>query len=336
MKKGKKLLLTTVLTMLFTLFLGISVSAATADEPVVPPLVKKGDFLEADGFVRDYQLKAGEGTLSIPIQITKTGTLTLGIMNKSEDAGIMEVLSSSADADNSNALITGGKLTPGKNIIHQDVLEKVSPRYIHIVRTDTEHMDQDITVRIVAIQELTDVIKASQVRLSKTSVTYNGKAQKPWFTVKTGDGLTLDNEYDTFDDYFTVKYSNNKNVGQATVTITFKEGYGGTVKKTFTILPKGTTLSKVTGSKKGFTVKWKKQASQTTGYEIQYSTSSKFKGAKTVGNIKAKTTSKSITKLKAGKKYYVRIRTYKTAKVGGKNKKLYSGWSKAKTVTTKK
>ena len=43
-----------------------------------------------------------------------------------------------------------------------------------------------------------------------------------------------------------------------------------------------------------------------------------------------------VTKLKAKKKYYVRIRTYQTVKVGKKSTKIYSGWSKAKTITTKK
>ena len=33
---------------------------------------------------------------------------------------------------------------------------------------------------------------------------------------------------------------------------------------------------------------------------------------------------------------YVRVRTYKTVKISGKNTKIYSDWSKAKTVTTKK
>ena len=35
------------------------------------------------------------------------------------------------------------------------------------------------------------------------------------------------------------------------------------------------------------------------------------------------------------KKYYVRVRTYKTVKVNGKNTKVYSSWSKVKTVKTK-
>ena len=43
-----------------------------------------------------------------------------------------------------------------------------------------------------------------------------------------------------------------------------------------------------------------------------------------------------VTKLKAKKKYYIRVRTYKTVKMNGKSKKIYSGWSKVKAVTTKK
>ncbi len=174
------------------------------------------------------------------------------------------------------------------------------------------------------------VVKPENVRLSKTSITWTGKAQKPSIIAKDSQGKDISNA-----DY-TASYSNNKNVGQATVTVTFKNNYTGTVVKTFTILPKGTSITKVTSKKKGFTVRWKKQASQTTGYEIQYSTNSKFKGAKTLKGIKAKTTSKNVTKLKAKKKYYVRIRTYKTVKINEKSVKLYSSWSKVKKVTTKR
>lgn len=63
-----------------------------------------------------------------------------------------------------------------------------------------------------------------------------------------------------------------------------------------------------------------------------YATNSKFtSGKKTVTVSSSKTTSKKITKLKAKKKYYVRVRTYK--KSG--SAKYYSGWSKVKTVKTK-
>ena len=82
----------------------------------------------------------------------------------------------------------------------------------------------------------------------------------------------------------------------------------------------------------GFTVKWKKKT-KITGYQIQYSTSSKFnkKSTKTVKIKKAKTTSKKINDLKSSKKYYVRVRTYKNSK----KKTYYSSWSKKKNVTTK-
>lgn len=79
------------------------------------------------------------------------------------------------------------------------------------------------------------------------------------------------------------------------------------------------------GKKAKITVK---KAASVTGYQIQYGTKKNFKGAKHVNTRK---TSKYLTKL-AKKKYYVRVRTYKT--VDGKL--YYSSWSGAKTVTIKK
>ena len=174
--------------------------------------------------------------------------------------------------------------------------------------------------------------KASNIKLNKTAYTYNGKVQKPSVTVKNSKGKALKNGTD-----YTVSYPKGmKNVGKYTVKVTLKGNYSGTKSLTYNINPKGTSVSKVKAAKKGFKVTWKKQATQTTGYQVQYSTSSKFKKAKTVTISKNKTTSKSVGKLSAKKKYYVRVRTYKTVKINGKNVKLYSGWSKAKSVTTKK
>ena len=169
-------------------------------------------------------------------------------------------------------------------------------------------------------------LTANNVKLSAVKVTYNGKAQTPAVFVTDNQGKTVT------DSGYTVQYTDHTNVGQASVTVTFQGSYSGTVTKTFDIVPKGTKISKVTAKKKGFLVKWKKQAVQTSGYEIQYSVNGKFKSAKTAGNVKAKKTSKTVSKLKAKKKYYVRIRTYKT--VNGKN--YYSDWSAKKSVKTKK
>lgn len=137
---------------------------------------------------------------------------------------------------------------------------------------------------------------------------------------------------------YSIVFSNNQNVGEALVTITFKGNYAGSLKKSFRIVPKGTSIIKIRAKKKAFTVKWKKQAVQTTGYEIQYSTNSKYKKgtAKIVKVKKNKTVSRTISKLKAKRKYYVRIRTYKNVKINGVNTNLYSGWSKTKKVTAKR
>ena len=245
-------------------------------------------------------------------------------------------------------------------------------------------------------------ILSSGVTLSTTSYTYNGSAKKPGVTVKSGTKTLLKGT-----DY-TVAYKNNTNVGTATVTVTGKGNYTGTVSKTFKITakkitptvtlsktafvyngkvqkpgvtvkagttklgtasytvtwsptgckvvgvykgtvklkgnyigsktvsykinPKGTTMSKVTAVSKGFTAAWTKQATQTTGYQIQYSLSSTFaSGNKTALINKNTTLSKKVTGLTAKKKYYVRVRTYKT--VG--TTKYYSAWSKALGVTAK-
>ena len=78
---------------------------------------------------------------------------------------------------------------------------------------------------------------------------------------------------------------------------------------------------------------WKK-GKDITGYEIQYSVNRKFttKTSKKVLVTGKNTLKKQIKKITGNKNYYVRIRTYKTVK----GKKIYSNWSSAKSVKTKK
>ena len=170
--------------------------------------------------------------------------------------------------------------------------------------------------------------RPTSITLSKTAYTYDGKVKKPSVTVKDSKGKTI------AAGNYTVSYSSGrKAVGAYTVTVKFKGNYSGTKKLSFKINPPTTSLSKVTAGKKAFTASWKKQAAQTTGYQLQYSTDKNFKkNNKTVTVSNNKTTKTTVKKLTAKKKYYVRIRTYKTV---GKTK-YYSSWSKAKTVTTKK
>ena len=185
------------------------------------------------------------------------------------------------------------------------------------------------TCKVCKKKSQTTIYAPKTVALSKTEGVYNGKQQKPRVTVKDSKGKNLSKGRD-----YTITYQKDmKKVGKHTVTVTFKGNYRGTVKMYLAINPKGTSLSKATPAEKGFDLKWKRQAKEISGYEAAYSTSSKFtpKSTETVTAGKGKT-SMSVTGLKAKKKYYVRIRTYKTAK----GKKYYSDWSKVKSVKTKK
>ena len=93
---------------------------------------------------------------------------------------------------------------------------------------------------------------------------------------------------------------------------------------------KKVNLKSVKRSRKGsIKVSWAK-VSDASGYELQYSTSSKFKGAKTKKISKAKTTY-TLKKLKSGKIYRVRIRAYKIAE----GKKVYGSYSKVRKVRVK-
>lgn len=124
-------------------------------------------------------------------------------------------------------------------------------------------------------------------------------------------------------------------VGKATITVTASatKTYQETVKKvTVTVNPAKVKLIGVKNYKgKKLKAYWKKNT-KVTGYQVQYSTSSKFKSAKTVTVKGCKNTSKNIYQLAKKKKYYVRVRTYKTvSKVN-----YYSGWSNVKSITIKK
>ena len=179
----------------------------------------------------------------------------------------------------------------------------------------------------------TVIPKASSIKLKATSLTYNGKVRTPKVIVKDRTGKTLVKNTD-----YTVSYAKGrKYVGKYAVKITFKGKYSGTKTLYFTIKPKATSISSLKAGSKKFTVKWKKQATQTTGYQVQVATNKKFKkNKKTVTIKKQKKTKATVKKLKAKKKYYVRVCTYKTVKINGKSIRIYSGWSKTKTVTTKK
>ncbi|MEI3007101.1 MAG: fibronectin type III domain-containing protein [Ruminococcus bicirculans (ex Wegman et al. 2014)] len=154
---------------------------------------------------------------------------------------------------------------------------------------------------------------------------YTGKNITQSITVKY-NGKTLKNGTD-----YTVSYSSNKNIGTATVKVTGKGSYAGTITKTFKINPAKQEIQKLTAKSKAFFVDWAQKGSA-TGYEIQYATNSKFTSAKKVTIKNNKTDKTTVSKLSGKKKYYVRVRSYTTVK----GTKYYGAWSASKSVTTKK
>ena len=121
-----------------------------------------------------------------------------------------------------------------------------------------------------------------------------------------------------------------KGTGKATITVTAKatSTYSKCVKKiTVYGVPKKPEMKKLTAGKKKFTVQWKKDK-KADGYQVQYSTDKKFKKNVKSVNVSKKSTKTTVKKLKKGKTYRVRMRSYK--KINGK--KYYSGWGKVKSV----
>ncbi len=171
-----------------------------------------------------------------------------------------------------------------------------------------------------------NVVSATpSVKLSTSTYTYNEKVKTPGVKVSVnGTVLTKDN--------YSVSYGKGrKNVGKYTVKVTLKNDYAGSKTVSFKINPPKSAVKKLKKGKKSFTVYVKKQSKQTSGYQVQYSTSKKFKSPKTKSLTSYKKTKLKVKKLKKHKKYYVRVRTYK--KVG--KTKYYSSWSSAKSVKTK-
>ena len=171
--------------------------------------------------------------------------------------------------------------------------------------------------------ECTDKLAIDSISLKSSIYTYNGYAKKPTVTVKTGS-KTLVNGND-----YTVTYSNNINPGTAKITVTGKGAYTGTLTKTFTITPAKVKNFKqsTTYATTKITMSWTKVPG-VTGYAV-YRANSKngtYKYLKTTT-----TNSCANAGLKAGIKYYYKVRAYKT--VDGK--KIYGAFSEAKSMLTK-
>lgn len=169
--------------------------------------------------------------------------------------------------------------------------------------------------------------KIGTITLSQDTYEYTGGNIQPTITIKNKLGQVVEKRY------YSVLYMNNRNIGTAKLVFTFIGTYSDNERmtKTFTIVPEGTRITGIKAGSKKLTVKIKAQKIQTNGYQIRYSLKKNMQGAKTKTIKNNRKLSVTIPKLKAKKKYYVQVRTYKT--VSGK--KYYSSWSKISSKKTK-
>ena len=156
-----------------------------------------------------------------------------------------------------------------------------------------------------------------------SSVSFTGSNITPSVTVKVA-GRTLTSGTD-----YTVSYSNNKNVGKATVKITGKGNYSGSLSAKFGIVPAKQQIQKLETKYKGFYIDWAQKGSA-TGYDVEYSVNANMSGAVSKHLTASKPDTLTVSGLAGDKTYYVRVRSY--TNVNGKV--YYGAWSDIKSIKT--
>ena len=153
------------------------------------------------------------------------------------------------------------------------------------------------------------------------------------FTINT---YRTDTEEKIDETFSIAKVNESDNKNQTDNTQTDNKKQPTTAKKNTTkpaekaVAPKKTVVKKVKAlGKKKIKITVKKSSEQVSGYEVILSTKKNFKNAKKITTKKNVIT---VKKLKAGKKYFVKVRAFK--KVG--NKKIYGNYSTVKKVIVKK
>ena len=156
-----------------------------------------------------------------------------------------------------------------------------------------------------------------------SSVSFTGSNITPSVTVKVA-GRTLTSGTD-----YTVSYSNNKNVGTASVYVYGKGNYSGSLSAKFDIVPAKQQIQKLETRYKGFYIDWAQKGSA-TGYDIEYSVSSNMSGAVSRHLTANRPDTLTVSGLAGDKVYYVRVRSY--TNVNGKV--YYGAWSDVKSIKT--
>ena len=188
------------------------------------------------------------------------------------------------------------------------------------------------------VLETAEIPALSRISISKASVTlststyaYDGKAKKPGVTVKL-NGKTLKNSTD-----YTVSYSNNTKVGTATVKITGKGNYTGSVSKTFKIKNnfKKATISGISNKSytgknitQSITVKYNGKAlKKGTDYTVSYSSN------KNIGTATVKVAGKGSYTGTITKTFKINPAKQEIQKLTAKSKAFFVDWAQKGSAT---
>ena len=220
-----------------------------------------------------------------------------------------------ADGQNVTYEFDATQLVNSEKIEVDDQVGKDIIKFLDNKSWQVKAVNQTIKVKDKITKKLGDA-KFSLNAKAKTAITYKSSDSKIVSVDKKGK-VTV------------------KAIGSAKITITAvgTNKYKKVQKQvTITVIPKGTSISKLKPYNTKISVSWKKHKQAISGYQIQCSTDKKFKsGCKTLVIKSKNSTSKMVKNLKNKKKYYFRIRVYKTVD----KKKYYSNWSKVRSKKTK-
>lgn len=315
-----------------------------AKEPEVT--VKNGDEVVAvDEYTVEYKNNTDAGTATVAVTgkgiLTGNKEVTFTIAPAEQEVTVPVSSFTKTEGDAAFALNASGRegavLTYSSSdakIVSVDAEGNVTPlkagtATITVKASAKNYKDATASVNVTVIKKVLNV--------KKTSVTKTEGNKAFSLGVKTNVKATV--TYKTSNkNVATVNKKGKvtvKGPGRAVITVTGKASGRATetVKITVTVKPSAKLSAKATALKgKKAQVTWKRNK-KATGYQIVVATDKSFKNVvKTVNIKKNKTVKTSVKGLKKGKKYYVRVRSYKKASGGN----VYSSWSKAKPVKAKK
>ena len=236
-----------------------------------------------------------------------------------------KVKAAEADAAAAKAVTDAINALPEKiDLSDKEAVAAARAAYDALTEDQKKLVSADVVAKLAAAEA--QLKAAEKINIAKCTITaknriYTGKAIVPKVTVMYGETKLKEGR-----DY-TLSYSKAKIYQKVKVTVKGKGKFKGSRNVYFKIIPKGTEITKVTGGTKQFTVEWKKREG-VTGYRIEYSLHEDFSKSRGLYVKGVDTLTATIRKPKAGRTYYVRVRTY----VKRKNRLFFSAWSE--TVST--